>query len=141
MFSLMLKALGASEGWDTYILKAFSGRFGFDNVRTSQFKLFVKRQSNENVPWDAYIHVQPLLGYGHCYIYIIVGLSALLGLDEQGNAKAFTLWNRAQDWLHVFYVYGTNLNCKLSSWGLRRKTNILLWLQMKNNGVLQHQVY
>ena len=33
-----------------------------------------------------------------------MGLSALLGLDYQGNAKTFKAWNRAKDWLHVFYI-------------------------------------
>ena len=47
----------------------------------------------------------------------MVALFALRGaffvarLDGQGNARAFRMWNRAQDWLHVFYMYApTNLN-------------------------------
>ncbi|MBQ3804732.1 MAG: hypothetical protein II844_02860 [Prevotella sp.] len=49
-------------------------------------------------------HFRVNVGYGYIII-ISVGLSALLGLDGQGNAKTFTSWNRAQDWLHVFFMY------------------------------------
>ena len=47
----------------------------------------------------------------------MVALLALHGaffvarLDGQGNTRDFRMWNRAQDWLHVFYMYApTNLN-------------------------------
>ena len=38
-------------------------------------------------------------------IYILRGAFCVARFDEQGNAKAFTLWNGQQDWLHVFYVH------------------------------------
>ena len=38
-------------------------------------------------------------------IYILRGAFDVARFDEQGNAKAFTLWNGQQDWLHVFYVH------------------------------------
>lgn len=42
----MLKALGQSQEGDTYIQKAFSERFGFDALRTSQPpKLSVKAKA------------------------------------------------------------------------------------------------
>ena len=44
-------------------------------------------------------------------IYILRGAFSVARLDGQGNARAFRMWNRAQDWLHVFYMYApTNLN-------------------------------
>ena len=36
--------------WDTYILKAFSERFGFDEVRISQLRTDCQKQSNGNAP-------------------------------------------------------------------------------------------
>ena len=40
-FFRMLKALGViTWRWDTYILKAFSGRFGFDILRISQIPIY-----------------------------------------------------------------------------------------------------
>lgn len=45
----MLKApWGISEGWDTYIIKAFSGRFGFDALRTSQ----IQTVSQKTKQWE-----------------------------------------------------------------------------------------
>ena len=37
--------------WDTYILKAFSERFGFDALRISQIRTDGQKQSNGNAPW------------------------------------------------------------------------------------------
>ena len=39
-------------------------------------------------------------------IYILRGAFDVARFDEQGNAKAFTLWNGQQDWLHVFMFIG-----------------------------------
>jgi hypothetical protein len=39
------------SGRDTYILKAFSERFGFDDVRISQIQTDSQKQSNGNAPW------------------------------------------------------------------------------------------
>jgi len=38
------------SGRDTYILKAFSERFGFDDVRISQIQTDSQKQSNGNAP-------------------------------------------------------------------------------------------
>ena len=79
--------------WDTYILKAFSGRFGFDALRISQIQTSGQEQSNGDAPWRCRLYMPCILRVGYCiYIYIGVGLSALLGLDYQGNAKTFTSW-------------------------------------------------
>ena len=77
--------------WDTYILKAFSERFGFDEVRISQLRTDCQRQSNGNAPWRCRLYMLIVLSFSAWhYIYIGVGLSALLGFDNQGNARAFT---------------------------------------------------
>ena len=103
------KPLGNQRRWDTYIIKAFSGRFGFDDVRTSQLQTVSQKQSNGNAPWGVICLCSAIICLWHWYIYIIVGLSALLGLNYQGNAKTFTSWNRATDWLHVFYILNTDI--------------------------------
>jgi len=66
--------------WDTYILKAFSGRFGFDALRISQIQTSGQEQSNGDAPWRCRLYMPCILRVGYCiYIYIGVGLSALLG--------------------------------------------------------------
>ena len=77
----MLKALGVIT-WrrDTYILKAFSERFGFDGLRISQIQTVSQNQSNGNAPRDVIIVPISMVGYG---IYIGVGHSALLGLTNR----------------------------------------------------------
>ena len=42
--------LGNQLWRDTYILKAFSGRFGFDALRISQIRTDSQKQSNGNAP-------------------------------------------------------------------------------------------
>ena len=77
----MLKALGViTLRWDTYILKAFSGRFGFDALRISQVHTSGQEQGNGNAPWRCrqYMSIASCMEQG-IYIYIGVGLSALLG--------------------------------------------------------------
>ena len=65
---------------DTYILKAFSGRFGFDALRISQIQTSGQEQSNGDAPWRCRLYMPCILRVGYCiYIYIGVGLSALLG--------------------------------------------------------------
>ena len=56
--------------------KAFSERFGFDDVRISQIQTSSQDQSNGNAPWGVIIVPIYVVGYD---IYTGVGLSALLG--------------------------------------------------------------
>lgn len=96
-------------GRGTIHIKAFTERFGFDNVRISQVQTVRQRQSNGNAPWDVlYIaHVIPVSKKQDWVNHIHKhrrGAFDVARFDEQGNARAFTLWNGQQDWLHVFYV-------------------------------------
>ena len=44
-------------------------------------------------------------------LFALHGAFFVARLDGQGNTRAFRMWNRAQDLLHVFYMYApTNLN-------------------------------
>ena len=62
-------------------IKAFSGRFGFDALRISQIRTDGQKQSNGNAPWRCRLYMFLALYLEHdIYIYISVGLSALLGL-------------------------------------------------------------
>ena len=66
------------------------------------------------MPHEVY-YIQPSLASDgsivrcqECFLYIYTGVGAfgVARFDWQGNAKAFTLWNEWQDWLHVFmYIY------------------------------------
>ena len=64
--------------------KAFSGRFGFDDVRTSQLQTVSQKQSNGNAPRDVYSQAQCFLLRSWSVekrwyiISISVGLSTLL---------------------------------------------------------------
>lgn len=89
-------------------------RLGFDSVRTSQTLTVRQKQGNEDAPQGVYR--QPVVypcgsmsANADCMkafpIYILRGAFDVARFDEQGNAKAFTLWNGQQDWLHVFYVH------------------------------------
>ena len=54
----MLKALRViTLRRDTYILKAFSGRFGFDILRISQIRTNGQKQSNGNAPWRCRLYM------------------------------------------------------------------------------------
>ena len=68
---------------DTYILKAFSGRFGFDALRTSHPpKLSVRNKATETLLVG--VDYTYILRKGSLvYIYINVGFSALLGLTDR----------------------------------------------------------
>ena len=92
--------------WDTYILKAFSGRFGFDALRISQIRTDCQKQSNGNAPWRCrlYMFLTLFIRVG-IYIYIDVGLSALLGLTNQGNARAFKAWTGHRTGSTFLYVW------------------------------------
>ena len=50
--------------WDTYILKAFSGRFGFDALRISQIQTSGQEQSNGDAPWRCKLYMPYILGLG-----------------------------------------------------------------------------
>ena len=44
---------------DTYIIKAFSERFGFDALRISQIRTDGQKQSNGNALWDVVsVHIR-----------------------------------------------------------------------------------
>lgn len=60
----------------TYILKAFSGRFGFNVLESRKFKLSVKNKATRT-PLSDVVNMNPLLS-GIMYIHP-VGLSVLLG--------------------------------------------------------------
>ena len=52
----------------TYWQKAFSGRFGFDGVRTSQLQTDCQKQSSGNAPWNVYIlvYIHSAWGFQRC---------------------------------------------------------------------------
>ena len=64
-------------GLDTYILKAFSERFGFDALRISQIQTSGQKPKQRERPLRCNYCTH--LDGGLWYIYIGVGLSALLG--------------------------------------------------------------
>lgn len=79
--------------------------------------------------------------YSVSITYIGVGLSALLGLDEQGNARASICGTGQRTGSTFFRVYAeTNLKLYNICCGSRaeRKSEELCQ-QMQNNGVRQHQ--
>ena len=53
--------------WDTYILKAFSERFGFDALRISQIQASSQKQSNENAPWDVEYCTHNFVGFRYIH--------------------------------------------------------------------------
>ena len=81
-------------------IKAFSERFGFDALRTSQLLTDSQKTKQRGRPLGCFIQTFVIriatlvwsVGMQGWYIYIGVGLSALLGFDNQGNARAFTSW-------------------------------------------------
>jgi len=84
-------------GRDTYILKAFSERFGFDVLESRKFRLSVKTKQRE-CPcgvilypscWWAMIYTSAW-GFQHCSVRQI------------GRCESLNTWDRAQNWLHVF---------------------------------------
>ena len=100
----MLKALRViTLRRDTYILKAFSGRFGFDILRISQIHLFVKSKATGT----------PLGGVVSLHIVIDVssyihrrGAFSVARFRLSGQCESLYIVDRAQNWLHVFCVYG-----------------------------------
>lgn len=87
---------------DTYIIKAFSGRFGFDILRISQIHLFVKNKATGT----------PLKGVDNTFLcqkgLVFIhqrGAFSVARLDEQGKCESLQNVDRARNWLHVFYVY------------------------------------
>ena len=100
----MLKALGViTWRWDTYILKAFSGRFGFDILRISQIRTNGQKQSNGNAPWRCrlYMFLTLFIRVGHLYIHRR-GAFSVARFDQLGRCESLQNVDRAQDWLHVF---------------------------------------
>ena len=81
-------------------------RFGFDILRISQIHLFVKNKAT-GTPHGTY-YILPILHCWHVvkvYVGIYIhhrGAFSVARFDEQGNARAFRMWNEWQDWLHVF---------------------------------------
>ena len=70
-----------ADGWDAIYKQAFTGRFGFDNVRISHVQTVRQKQSNVNAPWDVYIALttpSKSVELGKYIISIGVGLSTLL---------------------------------------------------------------
>jgi len=66
-------ALTTIGGFKQDILtKAFSGRFGFDDVRTSQLQTVSQKQGSGNAPCDDYIR---------CYILIWRGVFSVARFD------------------------------------------------------------
>ena len=64
----MLKAPGVISEVGHIHTKAFSGRFGFDDVRTSQTLTVRQEQSNGNAPWRCSIRTHYLYSV-LCYIH------------------------------------------------------------------------
>ena len=61
------------------LIKAFTGRFGFDDSRISQLRTISQKQSNGDVPRDVYKHAMSCNKWDTgCQYNIGVGLSALL---------------------------------------------------------------
>ena len=78
IFSLSLRpALNHTQGGlkQNILTKAFSGRFGFDSVRTSQLLMISQKQSSGNAPGNvyisAYIHFHSAWGFQRCSFRLI----------------------------------------------------------------------
>lgn len=54
------------------------------------------------MPLDVLIIIPYSMSKGSLYYISAWGFQRCSVLGGQGNAKTFTSWNRAQDWLHVF---------------------------------------
>ena len=105
------KPSGQRGGADTYIItKAYLALWFWhsENFANSSVR---QKQSNGDASWVYY--TQPSLAL--CYRYWQQGWCKLLYIhtrgafsvarfDEQGNAKAFRMWNERQDWLHVLFI-------------------------------------
>ena len=78
------------SGRGTYILKAFSERFGFDALRTSQLPIVCQKQSNGNAPWGV-VYILTLL-YSVLLCIHQRGAFSVARFDRQGNAKTFKAW-------------------------------------------------
>ena len=91
------------RGWgDIHIVQGVTVRFDFDILRTSQLHLFVKNKAT-GTPHGMFC-IQPSLASDisimfvddkgdELYTYIIRGAFGVARFDEQGNAKAFRMWN------------------------------------------------
>ena len=88
---------------DTYILKAFSGRFGFDILRISQIRTNGQKQSNGNAPWRCRLYMSLPLFFWDRHLYIHRrGAFCVARFDQLGRCESLQNVDRAQDWLHVF---------------------------------------
>ncbi len=93
----------------TYKNKAFSERFGFDRLRTSQllYIQFVKSKAT-GTPLGMILFPHNLLdpkGQGmRVYIHHRRGAFSVARSDKLGNAKAFKRWNRATDLAPRFII-------------------------------------
>ena len=78
--------------------KAFTRRFGFDNVRISQVRTVRQKQSNGNAPWDVLYIQTPNLSPWHVgtarYVYICVGLSRC-SFRRTGHCEGLYIAERA----------------------------------------------
>ena len=88
-------------GRDTYILKAFSERFGFDVLESRKFKLSVKSKAT-GTPLEV------LLLYPSTWwamIYTLAWGFQRCSVRLSGQCESLQDVDRAQNWLHVFRVY------------------------------------
>ena len=107
---LQPKALLGGGGANGHISKGVTVRCGFDILRTSQLHLFVKNKAT-GTPHGVY-YMQPsfdsdLIICQVLTLWLIIylhqrGAFGVARFDEQGNAKAFRMWNEQSAWLHVF---------------------------------------
>ena len=105
--SVCWKPLGDHLRWDTYILKAFSGRFGFDALRISQIQTDCQNQSNGNAPWRCSING---ILYNNVSSYIHPrGAFSVARFRLSGQCESLQNVDRAQNWLHVFCLYALTL--------------------------------
>lgn len=73
----------------TYILKAFSGRFGFNVLESRKFKLSVKNKATRT-PLSGVVNTNPLL-VGLC-IYIPWGFRCCSVIRQIGQCESLNTW-------------------------------------------------
>ena len=122
IFAMSLPLLKAPKGWKRarYIyIKGVTERFGFDVVESRKFKRLVKHKATgtSHVVIICNPHWLLPLGNGYLgvfYIFIGVGLSALLVSTDRGNARALTRGTSIRTGSTSFlYIYGNVTNQRI----------------------------
>ena len=95
----MLKALGViAWQWGTYILKAFSGRFGFDILRISQIRTERHKPRQRERPWC--VIIVPITRWD--MVYTSAWGFQRCSVWRTGQCESLQDVDRVQNWLHAW---------------------------------------